>query len=327
MNLEAFKSYLLRRDLKASTLKNHITRVSYLARNLEVFDFEHFDAFIYKLKIEGKLNSYLNALIFPARVYGHFIGDERLGNYKPFKANKTKKTIFSLEELKSFLELPPINPQKWKKAARRHRQWTIFFMIMAYCGCRAGEVRTLHYPRDVDFGRNVLIFRDTKNRDTREVKIANTLLEPLKKYCNELKGEIMFSGVMTSYVDKSSWGVEFHRRCERLNIKREGLCVHSLRHTFLTKMLQTDGVNIYDVAEIVGHRDIKTTQLYYHIDSERLQKVVNKNPLNTTNLTPEQQINFIYEELKKFQTFENLNVELKKDGHSVELKINLEQAS
>lgn len=322
MDLGAYRNYLIRRDIKASTLDHHLKRVCYLARQLEVLNFDNFDKFIYELKSKGRLNSYLNGLIFPARVYGQYIGDERLANYKPFKQNKSKKAIFSLDELKSFLELPPPN-LRFPKSVKRFNQWTMFFSIMAYCGCRAGEVRTLHYPRDVDFGRNVLIFRDTKNRDTREVKIANTLLEPLKAYCQNLQGEIMFKGVIGDYVDKGSWGVEFHRRLTRLNIKREGLCVHSIRHSFLTKMLQTEGINIYDVAEIVGHRDIKTTQIYYHIDSERLQKVVNKNPLNTTNLDKGQQLEFIYEELKKFQTFKNLAVELKKDERSIYFKITL----
>lgn len=320
MDIEAYRNYLIRRDIKASTLDHHLKRVCYLTRQLEVLDFEHFDNFIYELKAKGRLNSYLNGLIFPARVLGKYINDEKMANYKPFKANKSKKTIFSLEELKDFLELPPPNP-KFPKAVKRFNQWTMFFSIMAYCGCRAGEVRMLHYPRDVDFGRNVLIFRDTKNRDTREVKIANTLVPMLKEYCQNLPGEIMFRGVITPYVDKGSWGIEFHRRLERLGIKREGLCVHSIRHSFLTKMLQTDGVNIYDVAEIVGHRDIKTTQIYYHIDSERLQKVVNKNPLNTTKLNKQQQLEFIYDELKKFQTFTNLSVELKKDDRSIYFRI------
>lgn len=67
-----------------------------------------------------------------------------------------------------------------------------------------------------------------------------------------------------------------------------------------------------------------TTEKYYYPDAERLQKVVDMNPLNTQNLNPEEQLNFIYNELQKFKVFKNLAVELKKDTKSVELKISLQ---
>lgn len=50
---------------------------------------------------------------------------------------------------------------------------------------------------------------------------------------------------------------------------------HSLRHTFATKLLNTDGVNIRKVQNLLGHENLTTTQEYTHIiDEEDLKDVM-----------------------------------------------------
>ena len=49
---------------------------------------------------------------------------------------------------------------------------------------------------------------------------------------------------------------------------------HTARHTFAT-MLLTLGVDIYTTSKLLGHRDIKTTQIYAEIVDEKKDKAVN----------------------------------------------------
>ncbi len=48
---------------------------------------------------------------------------------------------------------------------------------------------------------------------------------------------------------------------------------HSLRHTFASWLVQK-GVNIYEVSKLLGHSDLKMTQIYAHLRSEDLRKSV-----------------------------------------------------
>lgn len=49
---------------------------------------------------------------------------------------------------------------------------------------------------------------------------------------------------------------------------------HDLRHDFCSQLIQSNGGNIYPVADLAGHRDIKTTRKYAHLsDNNRRESM------------------------------------------------------
>ena len=55
---------------------------------------------------------------------------------------------------------------------------------------------------------------------------------------------------------------------------------HKLRHTAATLMYKYGNVDIRALQEILGHESVSTTQIYTHIDDDRLRKAVESNPLS-----------------------------------------------
>ena len=58
----------------------------------------------------------------------------------------------------------------------------------------------------------------------------------------------------------------------RKALKRAGLenCrVHTLRHTLASRLIQ-NGMSVYEVRDILGHNDIKTTMRYAHLEQKQV---------------------------------------------------------
>lgn len=54
---------------------------------------------------------------------------------------------------------------------------------------------------------------------------------------------------------------------------------HKLRHTAATLMYQYGNVDIRVLQEILGHKNLSTTEIYTHLDNEQLRKAAQSNPL------------------------------------------------
>ena len=96
--------------------------------------------------------TFISDVLSYARTCG-FITDNPCVNVKTVKTGDKEKEIYTMEELKTLLNL--IN----EKADLQHR---VMFNLLAYCGMRRGELLGLEF-KDIDFENNTLVIVRTSN--------------------------------------------------------------------------------------------------------------------------------------------------------------------
>jgi len=162
----------------------------------------------------------------------------------------------------------------------RRRNYAIFAtFIMA--GLRKSELLKLKYT-DVDIENLSIFIRQGKGSKDRVVPINYNLAEILQKYLRERKKMNRtcpeFFASSTKNMGFTEHGMK-HLLIAVIDASGIKFSLHKLRHTFATLMLE-GGCDIYSLAKMLGHSDIKTTTIYLAASIEHLRNQIVKHPFN-----------------------------------------------
>jgi integrase/recombinase XerD len=134
-------------------------------------------------------------------------------------------------------------------------------------GLRVSEIVNLKIE-DIDSKRMLIQIKNAKGRKDRIVPLSKTVLNLLRIYYKQYKPRIyLFNGQNS---EKYSIG-----SCQKIYKKYidNNSSIHCLRHSSATTLLES-GTDIRIIQKILGHSNVKTTEIYAHVSNNILSKVV-----------------------------------------------------
>lgn len=186
------------------------------------------------------------------------------------RAWKRVPDVLSSQEMMKMIEAPM---KRGKLSLRDKAVLELFYAS----GLRVSELVDLTMDRlNMDLG---IVRCMGKGNKERLVPVGKKSLKVLQNYIQTarvkmLKGKtsdaLFVSRLGKKMTRQSVWKLVKH--CAATAGIKKNIKPHTLRHTFATHLLQ-HGADLRSVQEMLGHSDISTTQIYTHVDKERLKAV------------------------------------------------------
>ncbi len=176
------------------------------------------------------------------------------------KCRKTVKKPYSAADM-----------EKIRKACSNIRDLALVDFLYA-TGCRVSEVSRLEIS-DVDFERMECVVLGKGNKE-RKVYLTEVAAMHLQEYLNTRTDscEALFAG-RGKRLGKNGIEAIVKNLGKRAGV--ENVHPHRYRRTLATNLLDR-GMNIQDVAAILGHADLKTTQIYCYISQANVKTAYRK---------------------------------------------------
>jgi len=283
--LEQFRDYLsLEAGTSANTVHNYMRDIRRLASHASRRGAHGPDAvtaaqlreFIYDLKDLGLAPATIRRQISAIRTYYRFlVGEahatrdpsERLESPKQWRRVPTVLTVAEVERL-------VVTPNAVEPLGIRDRA----LLELAYAtGVRVSELVGLQLQHILYQDGLARVFG--KGSKERIVPVGRRALGAVALYAREIRplldrtlggGTLFLNARGTPLSRVGAWGV-IKRAARQAGIAKR-VTPHTLRHTFATHLLE-GGADLRAVQEMLGHRDLATTQLYTHVDRDYLRTV------------------------------------------------------
>ena len=237
--LEDFKEYLL-------TTKSNRSNKTTLSQNSAVSYFNKVKAAMKQAYKDGILQYDLNAKV------------------KPIKAAETRREYLTIDELNKLVKTP-CNDTLLKRAA----------LFSALTGLRFSDIQKMTWG-ELEYIKEQGYFLNFNQKKTKGVEVlpiseqAYNFTEGAENPKDMPQDKAVFEGLKYSaYHNK-----HLFQWIGAAGITKD-ITFHCFRHTFATLQL-FNGTDIYTVSKMLGHKDLKTTQVYAKIVDEAKRTAANK---------------------------------------------------
>ncbi len=212
--------------------------------------------------LENKNPSSVAKNLFAIKFFFENIIHERI-NLPTIKRNKTLPEILTIEEIRRLIN---------STSNEKHK---IIIKLLYGCGLRVSEIINLK-KQDINFKENLIHIKLAKGKKDRFIRIPFSISEELSAYIKLLGGEILSPSNRGGKLTTATIQAILKNCAKKAGIKKR-VYPHLLRHSFATHLLE-QGTDLRLIQKLLGHSDIKTTQIYTQISQASIKNI--KSPLD-----------------------------------------------
>ena len=254
-------------------------------KNLISLDFENFKQTLFNKKLEAQTVKHQLTLI--RTIINHAIKHDILNNYSnPLGNGKVKMPSIDNKRVSFLLKDQAKEILEILKST--HELTYHLTVLLLFTGARfseitgaaskknkSGENTALRWD-DVNFNTNTIYFKKTKDGNERHVAINNILFETLKKlYNDKFNNQVINNsagGIILRMPEYFANAVEKVMPGNKSQILKYKITAHSLRHTHASWLAQA-GLDILQIKEQLGHKNIEMTMRYAHLIPNERHKI------------------------------------------------------
>ncbi len=267
-DLEDYLVFLVERDLMPATAVSDDIR-DYLA----------------SLEERGLARSSASRKLSAIKQFHLFLQSEGLANGSPAtivqgpKAHSSLPKILQEEEVRKLLQAAHEQVARADAKGRfRAIRLQCLVELLAATGLRVSELVGLKHAA-VKAERDFLLVKGKGGRE-RMVPVALRAQNVLRNYLTLLKEQsdgvpswLFPSHGKSGALTRQHFALELKALAGLAGLDAEKISPHVLRHAFATDLL-AHGADLRAVQQMLGHADIATTQIYTHVQTERLSATV-----------------------------------------------------
>ena len=158
-----------------------------------------------------------------------------------------------------------------------YRDRTMLELIYS-CGLRVSECASLKVNRYYSTEKKIVVLG--KGSKERMIPVGDVAASYLETYISSVRPRILgktkcaflFISQERKAITRQEIWYRLKKYCDLAGVDSK---VHTLRHSFATHLLQ-NGADLRSVQELLGHSDIRTTEIYTHVNTDDLFKAFEK---------------------------------------------------
>lgn len=261
--LKRLEENLKLKNYSKETIKGYLSQIK---KYLEFAKNEGINHETAKRYILGRLNinepSSVCHSVFALKYFFKEILNQNLNIPNP-KRNKKIPEILTPKEIKKMIDIIS------------NIKHGLILKTLYGCGLRVSEIIDLK-KEDVNFAETLIHIKLAKGKRDRFVKIPESVKEDLENFCKLDKDKILFPSTRGGKLTKKTIAKIVENSAKKAGIKKR-VYPHLLRHSFATHLLE-QGTDLRIIQKLLGHSDIKTTQIYTQISQASIKNI--KSPLD-----------------------------------------------
>jgi site-specific recombinase XerD len=156
-------------------------------------------------------------------------------------------------------------------------------VIFLNCGLRVSELVGINIKHIRD--NDTLVVRGKGNKD-RTIYLNDACLFAISNYLSVRPKpspndpDALFLSMRGTRISRKTVHYMLKKYFLKAGLDAEKFSAHKLRHTAATLMYRHGGVDIRALQSILGHKSISTTEIYTHVNNEKIREAIESNPLS-----------------------------------------------